>query len=268
MSLKRKFKFERAPLADIEEVKKLKQKFGHSKKSLQPEESSSSKQITWPLDVTAFGEDATSVEGHVKVLQDQYRRTQPDTRIVEERMRRTFAWRRQEIASGMTVEDAVNKYPFLKSPSGLYQETGFLHKCVHLNRHFQENFGHITSSVLRLAQGKSPLAKPHKEAREESLIEDHLGIDFKAALLMLPALFREKLEHFIVLGESEPSSPYPTVQVQETTDWKTVITRRVTAVIKCENEWTVLSPGEEVDYQALDTYNVDGKLFISTRYSC
>lgn len=49
MSLKRKFKFERAPLADIEEVKKLKQKFGHSKKSLQPEESSSSKQITWPL---------------------------------------------------------------------------------------------------------------------------------------------------------------------------------------------------------------------------
>ncbi|KAI2646132.1 putative helicase A859L [Labeo rohita] len=58
------------------------------------------------------------------------------------------------------------------------------------------------------------------------------GIDFKAALFMLPALFREKLEHFIELGESEPSSPYPTVQVQETTDWKTVITRRVTAVIR------------------------------------
>ncbi|XP_052398161.1 uncharacterized protein LOC127945976 [Carassius gibelio] len=149
-------------------------------------------------------------------------------------MRRTFAWRRQEITSGMTVEDVVNKYPFLKSPSGLYQEIGFLYKCVQLSRHFREHFGHITSSVLRLAQGKSPLAKLHKEAREESLCEDHLGIDFKAALLMLPALFREKLEHFIVLGESEPSSPYPTVQVQETTDWKTVFTRRVTAVIKVD----------------------------------
>ncbi|XP_026110054.1 sterile alpha motif domain-containing protein 3-like isoform X4 [Carassius auratus] len=235
MSLKRKFKFERTPLAEVEEVKRLKQKFGHSKKSLQPEESSC-KEITRPLEINAVGEDATSIEGHVKVLQDQYRRTQPETHIVEDRMRRTFAWRRQEITSGMTVEDVVNKYPFLKSPSGLqlYQEIGFLYKCVQLSRHFREHFGHITSSVLRLAQGKSPLAKLHKEAREESLCEDHLGIDFKAALLMLPALFREKLEHFIVLGESEPSSPYPTVQVQETTDWKTVFTRRVTAVIKVD----------------------------------
>lgn len=233
MSLKRKFKFERTPLAEVEEVKRLKQKFGHSKKSLQPEESSC-KEITRPLEINAVGEDATSIEGHVKVLQDQYRRTQPETHIVEDRIRRTFAWRRQEITSGMTFEDVVNKYPFLKSPSGLYQEIGFLYKCVQLSRHFREHFGHITSSVLRLAQGKSPLAKLHKEAREESLCEDHLGIDFKAALLMLPALFREKLEHFIVLGESEPSSPYPTVPVQETTDWKTVFTRRVTAVIKVD----------------------------------
>ncbi len=28
----------------------------------------------------AVGEDATSIEGHVKVLQEQYRRTQPDCR--------------------------------------------------------------------------------------------------------------------------------------------------------------------------------------------
>lgn len=162
-SLKRKFKFERTPLADVEEVKRL----WSFKKSLQPEESSC-KEITRPLENNAVGEDATSIEGHVKVLQDQYRRTQSETHIVEYRMRRNFAWRRQEITSGMTVED-VNKYP-----SGPYQEIGFLYKCVQLSRHFREHFGHITSSVLRLAQGKSPLAKLHKEAREESLIEDHL----------------------------------------------------------------------------------------------
>ncbi|XP_042575369.1 sterile alpha motif domain-containing protein 3-like isoform X6 [Cyprinus carpio] len=138
MSLKRKFKFERTPLAEVEEVKRLKQKFGHSKKSLQPEESSC-KEITRPLEINAVGEDATSIEGHVKVLQDQYRRTQPETHIVEDRMRRTFAWRRQEITSGMTVEDVVNKYPFLKSPSGLYQEIGFLYKCVQL-RSFSRTF--------------------------------------------------------------------------------------------------------------------------------
>ncbi|XP_046692711.1 uncharacterized protein LOC124377327 [Silurus meridionalis] len=174
MSLKRKFKFERTPLADVEEVKRLKQKFGHSKK-------------VSGTDMDVAGEDATSIEGHVKVLQDQYRKTQPDARIVEERMRRTFAWRRKEIIGGMTVEDAVNKYPFIKK--------------------------------LKL---------------EKNLVEDHNGIDFKAALLMLPVLFREKLEHFIVLGRVDPSSPYPTVQVQETTDWKTVLTRRVTAVIRVD----------------------------------
>lgn len=38
--------------------------------------------------------------------------------------------------------------------------------------------------------------------------------------------------------------------------------------VKCQDEWTVLSPGEEVDYQALDIYNVVDKLFISTRYYC
>ncbi|XP_048057958.1 uncharacterized protein LOC125275228 isoform X2 [Megalobrama amblycephala] len=233
MSLKRKFKFERTPLADVEEVKRLKQKFGHSKKSQEPEKSTC-KQMKRPVDMDVAGEDATSIEGHVKVLQDQYRKTQPDVRIVEERMRRTFAWRRKEIIGGMTVEDAVNKYPFLKSSSGLYQEIGFLYKSVNLCRHFQESFGNIASSVLQLACGKSLLAKPLIEAREESLVEDHNGIDFKAALLMLPVLFREKLEHFIVLGESDPSSPYPTVQVQETTDWKTVLTRRVTAVIRVD----------------------------------
>lgn len=70
-----------------------------------------------------IGEDDTSVASHVKVLQDQYRKTQPDARMVEERMMRTFAWRRREIANGMTVKEAINKYPFLQSPCGV---------CLHL----------------------------------------------------------------------------------------------------------------------------------------
>lgn len=38
-------------------------------------------------------------------------------------MMRTFAWRRREIANGMTVKEAINKYPFLKSPCRV---------CLHL----------------------------------------------------------------------------------------------------------------------------------------
>ncbi len=47
--------------------------------------------------------------GRVKVPQDQYRRTQPDTRFVEEWIRKTFACRWKKITSKITVEDAVNK---------------------------------------------------------------------------------------------------------------------------------------------------------------
>ncbi|XP_028452701.1 sterile alpha motif domain-containing protein 3 [Perca flavescens] len=117
MSLKRKFKYERLPLIDDEEVRRMKLKFGHHKKPLQHKENTSKRAKT-SKEVDIIGEDDTSVASHVKVLQDQYRKTQPDARMVEERMMRTFAWRRREIANGMTVEEAINKYPFLKSPCG------------------------------------------------------------------------------------------------------------------------------------------------------
>ncbi len=39
-------------------------------------------------------------------------------------------------------------------------------------------------------------------------------------------------------------------------------------MMRCEKEWTVLLLAEEVDYQALDIYSVDDKLFITIRYSC
>ena len=77
-----------------------------------------------------IGEDDTSIASHVKVLQDQYQKTQPDPQIVEERMMRTFAWRRQEIANGMTVEEAINKYPFLKSPCGVCLHVLLPYICV------------------------------------------------------------------------------------------------------------------------------------------
>lgn len=66
-----------------------------------------------------IGEDASSIERHVNVLQIQYGRMHPDTSVVKDRMARTFAWRRKEIADGMRVEDALKKYPFLGTPSGV-----------------------------------------------------------------------------------------------------------------------------------------------------
>ena len=65
------------------------------------------------------GEDATSIERHVHDLHMQYEKIQPDSSVVKDRMQRTFAWRRKEIADGMIVEDVLRKYPFLRTPSGV-----------------------------------------------------------------------------------------------------------------------------------------------------
>ncbi|XDV26739.1 hypothetical protein PO909_030374, partial [Leuciscus waleckii] len=131
MSLKRKLKFERTLLADVEEVKRLNRSLV-IQKSLCNLKKNNNLQTNYNSEMDVVGEDAASIEGHVKVLQDQYRKTQPDTRIVEKRIRRTFAWRRKEITGGMTVEDAVNKYPFFKSPSGVSVQIIKVHKPINM----------------------------------------------------------------------------------------------------------------------------------------
>ncbi|XP_037318604.2 sterile alpha motif domain-containing protein 3-like [Pungitius pungitius] len=244
MSLKRKFKYERVPLIDDEEVRRMKLKFGHHKKPLQHEENTSKRAKT-SKEVDIIGEDDTSVASHVKVLQDQYRKTQPDARMVEERMMRTFAWRRREIANGMTVEEAINKYPFLKSPCGLFQEMGRLHDEMNICRRFEDGFRVLVPTVLRLTQSKSPLADLVLEEREAALTEDVPGIDFRAAILLLPILFREKNDILVILGKDQPPLPYPTVQLDAVADWRTVLTRRVPAVVKLDGQSVCMALGLE-----------------------
>lgn len=65
------------------------------------------------------GEDATSVEAHIKVLLEQYRKLHPDMKLVKDRMIKTFAWKRREIAEGMSTEDLLRRYPFLKTTVGV-----------------------------------------------------------------------------------------------------------------------------------------------------
>ncbi|KAF1372700.1 hypothetical protein PFLUV_G00268640 [Perca fluviatilis] len=136
----------------------------------------------------------------------------------------------------MTVEEAINKYPFLKSPCGLFQEMGRLHDEMNICRRFEDGFKILVPTVLRLTQRKSPLADLALEEREAALTEDVPGIDFRAAILLLPILFREKNDILVTLGEDQPPSPYPTVQLDAVADWRTVLTRRVPAVVKLDGQ--------------------------------
>ncbi|KAG9273319.1 sterile alpha motif domain-containing protein 3-like isoform X1 [Astyanax mexicanus] len=236
MSLKRKFKSERAPLVSDEEVKRFKERFGHGVKRHKPAETTcqriDSPSVQQP---DVVGEDSISVDAHVKILQEQYQRTQPDNAVVNERMTRTFHWRRREITHGMMTAQAIEKYPFLRTATGLCQEVGRIHKVTDLNLRFRENFSEMVPSLLKLLRGKSTIEKAYADSRGEALVEDTIGMDFKAALILLPTVFKEKLENYISLGKEEPATPYPIVQLLDSCDWKKVFCeRRNAAVVKME----------------------------------
>lgn len=141
----------------------------------------------------------------------------------------------KEIMDGMTVEDVLTKYPFLRTPSGLWEEVDRIHpSAVNLCRRWKEGFTPIVPKVIKLVEGKSTLAKMYSEAREELLAEDLPEADFRAALILLPLIFKEKVEHFITGGQHESQSPYPTVQLVDS-DWKMAFTRKVLVLVKVDN---------------------------------
>ncbi|KAK2817756.1 hypothetical protein Q7C36_021689 [Tachysurus vachellii] len=183
---------------------------------------------------TCVGEDSTSVEVHVNVLQSEYQKKHPDISTVKDRMARTFSWRRREIMEGMSVEDVVKKYPYLRTPNGFFDEIDRIHPSPSSFCHrFREGFARVLPNVLKLATAKSPLAKQYTETRQDALAEDLPGIDLRAGLIFLPFIFREKIEHYITMKEEDPATPFPTIQLMEN-DWKMAIIGRGHSVVKVD----------------------------------
>ncbi|XP_056605092.1 uncharacterized protein LOC130421303 isoform X1 [Triplophysa dalaica] len=196
----------------------------------------------------SIGEDATSINAHVKTLQDQYKKTQPDAGIVDEKIKLTFAWRRREIVNGTPVAEIFQIYPFLRTPSVLFQEMGRMHDVSDLSRRFQVSFSKIVPSVLRMAKGKSAIEAQYMDAREEAVAENLCDMDFRAALVLLPVIFREKVDNYVIIGvgQDEPATPYPTVQILGTSNWKQVFSeKRVFTTVKMEGSEICQAVGVE-----------------------
>ncbi|KAL7374088.1 hypothetical protein ABVT39_021647 [Epinephelus coioides] len=135
---------------------------------------------------------------------------------------------------GMPVGDVLNKYPYLRTPAGFFDEVDRIHPSTSSFCHrFKEGFAGVLPNVLKLAEGKSPLAKQYTDARRDALAEDLPEIDLRAGLILLPSIFREKTEHYITMGEGDPATPYPTIQLMDN-DWKMAITGRGLSVVKVD----------------------------------
>ncbi|XDV17636.1 hypothetical protein PO909_023468 [Leuciscus waleckii] len=140
-------------------------------------------------------------------------------------MARTYSWRHypREIIEGMSVEDVLKKYPFLRMPAGFFDEVDRIHPSPNSFCHrFREGFASVLPNVLKLARTKSILAvQQYTEARQDALAEDIPGIDLN------------EIEHYITMREGDPASPFPTIQLMDK-DWKTVITGRGLSVVNVD----------------------------------
>ncbi|XP_063759059.1 uncharacterized protein LOC134877482 [Eleginops maclovinus] len=253
MSLKRKFKTERAPLVHDVEVRKYKERYAESRKSKTVDESAVvvHKQARSASEFAVIGEDATSIEAHVRVLTEQYTKMQPDMMIVKDRMTRTFSWRRSEIAEGISVEDLLKKYPFLSTPSGLYDEVDCIHPApVPVDRRIIENLTSLLPKLTKLVKDTSPLKQVYLDAKRDALTVDHAAIDTRGGLLLLPSIFKEKIENLIILGQNEPATPHPTIRLRDH-DWKTAIVDRAETIIEVDGVRMCSCIGVEEAFRAV-----------------
>ncbi|KAK1891357.1 Sterile alpha motif domain containing protein 3 [Dissostichus eleginoides] len=203
MSLKRRFKAERTPL--VHHVRNMKQKFGHHRSPQAPENNQGSIKTSVRRSsdiISVSGEDESSIDAHTQVLKRQYLKAQPDSCIVTNAMTKTFQWRRKEVAEGVRADTIANNFhPHLPT------------------------WGTISSSDLQTLVTTSNTTN----YATEMLVFD--AMDFKAGLVLLPIILKEKVEHHVTL--EEPGTPYPTTQLTHT-DWKSAFTRRGPSVVKTD----------------------------------
>ncbi|KAK5911843.1 hypothetical protein CesoFtcFv8_001777 [Champsocephalus esox] len=77
----------------------------------------------------------------------------------------------------------------------LCEEMNRIHNIENLQHRFREEFLPILPKVL------APLEKIYLPAGEESLSEDLPAMDFKTGLVLLPIIFKEKVEHRVTVEE-------------------------------------------------------------------
>ncbi|KAI7806901.1 hypothetical protein IRJ41_013872 [Triplophysa rosa] len=93
----------------------------------------------------------------------------------------------------------------------------------------------------------SKLTEPGLELSEEEK-RKFKDMDFRAALVLLPVIFREKVDIYVTIGvgQDEPATPYPSVQILGTFDWKQVFSeKRIFSTVKMEGSEICQAVGVE-----------------------
>ncbi|XP_058841425.1 uncharacterized protein LOC131697435 [Acipenser ruthenus] len=159
------------------------------------------------------GEDEHSIAKHLDSIRKEITKLRPNIEAICDSMNRTVHTR-ERMMEKKSTEEVLGLFPFLKHPKLLLHEVE-LRFGVNLERNLMSGLSRMVDPIFRLSSG-------HLLTTVMSYIEDasdktqENGLRMNAALLLLPALFRER-ENLLFVVDQVPPSPTPTIVFKGTT---------------------------------------------------
>ncbi|XP_042071585.1 sterile alpha motif domain-containing protein 3 [Haplochromis burtoni] len=210
-SLRNKFKKERRPLVDVEEIEKMRQKYsvpnsGRKRSSdIQPCILLKKTKDINPLD---DGEDERSTDQHVSVIKQECQKTRPNVDVIRTHLRKIQKYRTHYILQH-TTEEVLREFPCLTIPVVLLEEASMLLK-TDVDKKVIRGFSKLAAKLVSIAPNSNLKSLCLKSVDESQTDTERKGQMVNTAVLLLPSIFKENASHLFVINK-DPHSPIPTI---------------------------------------------------------
>ncbi|KAK7128178.1 hypothetical protein R3I94_008812 [Phoxinus phoxinus] len=227
--LKNKFKKERSPLVDIEEINKVRSRFGKAKNQMisQSTQQTCITKNTEDLSVvqdmhqkrqrseeSESGEDAHSIGIHVEKMRTECMKRTPNIRLLQDCMARTRN-ERTDYMKHHSTKETLSRYPALKIPAILVLEFESI-LDANIEKNILNNLALVAQKVIDECHRREvgvDICAELAEAKKTHIDLAHKGLSMAAAVLLLPLLFKESPRSLYLINE-EPRTPNPVLYIK------------------------------------------------------
>ncbi|XP_077103082.1 sterile alpha motif domain-containing protein 3-like [Siphateles boraxobius] len=180
-SLRNKFKKERQPLVANNEIQRMKERWARRKQPLQTAEA-------YPSTMVDAGEDERSIREHLRVMKEETEKLRPNIELLKERMALIKCYRKNFVSNHST-EETISEFPCFRLAKMLLWDLRD-HTNVDVDQQILSQLSVMAPQVLQVS--RSPLREKFRRVIDDC--EDgrlKKGLQLEAAILLLPALFKE-----------------------------------------------------------------------------
>ncbi|XP_053370935.1 sterile alpha motif domain-containing protein 3-like isoform X1 [Clarias gariepinus] len=180
-SLKNKFKKERRPLVANAEIQRIKARWAGRKR---PHETAE----TNPRTTVDAGEDDRSIKEHLRVIKEETEKLRPNLELIKEKMALVKCYQRNFVSNHST-EETLSEFPCFRLAKILLWIMRD-HTTVDVDQQILTQLAVMAPQVLRVS--RSPLKEKFR-CKIEDCVDGRMkkGLQLEAAILLLPALFKE-----------------------------------------------------------------------------